>query len=71
MGDNELFALFWKCATAVVCTLIVTAGGCTAHQNRLQADVIAKAPNPALMQCSFRGEDKASSAFCVEVARQK
>ncbi|SOY65608.1 exported hypothetical protein [Cupriavidus phytorum] len=71
MGDTELFALFWKCAATVVCVLILTAGGCTAHQNRLQAEVIAKAPNPALMQCSFNDGDRKSSAFCVEVARQK
>lgn len=65
------FVMFWKCLAAVVCVLIVTGGACTAHQNKLQADVMAKSANPALLQCSFDDEQRKSSAFCVEVARQK
>lgn len=65
------FVVFWKCLAVVFCVGIVTAGGCTAHQNKLQTDVMEKAANPALLQCSFSDDARKSSAFCVEVARQK
>lgn len=63
--------MFWKCLAAVLCALIVTVGGCTAHQNKVSADVLLKSPNPALVQCALTDERGKSSVFCVELARQK
>lgn len=62
---------FMRCITAGFCVLVVSVASCTAHQNRLETDAIAKAANPAQAACAFAGPDRQKTAFCVEIARQK
>ncbi|USE79501.1 hypothetical protein NDR89_23200 [Cupriavidus gilardii] len=71
MNDNQLYAVFWKCAAAVLVFGTATIGSCTMHQHRIQSEVLVKSPNPALTQCAFLDQGRKSSAFCIEVARQK
>jgi hypothetical protein len=70
-GDQELFALFWKCATLVICTIAITIGSCIAYQSNIQSEVIAKSTNPALTSCSFASQEDMRSAFCVELAHKQ
>lgn len=70
MDDNQLFALFWKCAATCVAVIAITAGGCTSYSNKLAAELAAKSSNPALVQCSVYS-DRRASAFCIALANQK
>lgn len=69
MEDNQLYALFWKCAACVVATAVVTIGSCTAHQNYLQKEVLEKTGNPTALNCSFSGKEASNTPFCMEAAK--
>jgi hypothetical protein len=62
---------FWRCVAGAFMVLVVSVASCTAHQNYIEGQVVAKSANPAATECAFSGSDKQHSAFCVEVAKQK
>lgn len=69
--EDKLFALFWKCAAIVTCTLILAIAGYNMHSNYLSAEVMKKAPNPALMKCAIDTSSTNQSAFCIALAQQQ
>jgi hypothetical protein len=69
MDDTELYAVIWRCVAAVAMTTIASVAGCTAHENYVQTEVLAKAINPAAVQCAFGDSQEKNSPFCIEVAK--
>lgn len=69
-GEEQLFALFWKCLATVICTLILSIAGYNAHSNYLLAEIMKKVENPALAKCAIDTSSTNQSAFCIELARQ-
>jgi hypothetical protein len=64
-NDNTLL----RCLATAFCTLVVSVASCTAHQNYLETAVVAKAANPAAVECAFSGTDRQHTAFCIEAAK--
>lgn len=69
MDDNQLYGLFWKCAAGAIGVVALSVASCTAHQDYVQTQVLAKAANPAALQCAFGDRDTKVSAFCLEAAK--
>lgn len=69
--EDKIFALFWKCAATVVCTLILAVAGYNMHSNYVQAEVMKKAANPALLKCAIDTSSTNQSAFCIALAQQQ
>jgi hypothetical protein len=53
----------------VACTGILTIGGCVANDRHLQAEVMMKASNPALVKCAIDASQQNQSIFCNELAK--
>lgn len=54
MNTEQIFwTNFWKIMAAVVISLIVTTGGCTAHQSKLVADAIDNGAHPIEARCGI------------------
>ncbi|HTJ16511.1 MAG TPA: hypothetical protein VL494_06980 [Steroidobacteraceae bacterium] len=69
MDDTQLWAIFWKCAAVTLSVIAISTASCTAHQDYVQTQALAKSANPAALQCGFAGKEAQTTAFCAETAK--
>lgn len=67
MNDEEEhnFRVVCRCVTLAVCTLIVSAAGCTCNTNYQIGQVLLKGVEPIQVSCAF---DNNSNTACAIVA---
>lgn len=56
-----------RCATLVLCVLVLTVGSCTMHQNYLIAQGIKAGDNPLMVNCALGGTSQ--STICAQLAQ--
>jgi hypothetical protein len=49
--------------------IAISTASCTAHQDYVQTQALAKSANPAALQCGFAGKEAQTTAFCAETAK--
>lgn len=69
MSDYDQYWLtIWKLVAAVVVVLILTAGGCTAHQQSRITELAMSGVDPIKAACAIRGVAQGTEAICAVVA---
>lgn len=56
-----------RCATLVLCVLVLTLGSCMMRQNYLVAQAIKSGANPLMVNCALGGATQ--SPICTQIAQ--
>ena len=64
MESNKLYALIWKLIITLLSILILTIGGCTAHQQQKITELIIHGTDPTLAHCAIKGINSQNSVVC-------
>jgi len=59
----------FRCLTVAFCVLVVSTASCTAHQNYLENETIAKSSDSAATACAIASTERKNTPFCVEIAK--
>ena len=68
MDENQYWATIWKLAATAFSVVILTAGGCTAHQQYKIAELVAGGADPIKAQCAIYGINNGNAAVCGAAA---